>query len=47
MSLTDEAIERIKVMILNGEPAAGSRLPTEEALARQLGLSRVGEEGMP
>ncbi|WP_405930729.1 FadR/GntR family transcriptional regulator [Streptomyces sp. NBC_00827] len=40
MSLTDEAIERIKAMILNGELAPGSRLPTEEVLAGQFGLSR-------
>ncbi|KMS75205.1 GntR family transcriptional regulator [Streptomyces viridochromogenes] len=40
MSLTDEAIEKIKTMILNGELAPGSRLPTEEDLAEQFGLSR-------
>lgn len=40
MSLTNEAIEKIKTMILNGELAPGSRLPTEDALAGQFGLSR-------
>jgi len=40
VTLTDEAIERIKAMILNGELAPGSRLPTWEALAEQFGLSR-------
>jgi len=40
VSPTDEAIERIKAMILNGELAPGSRLPTEEVLAGQFGLSR-------
>jgi DNA-binding FadR family transcriptional regulator len=40
VSLTDEAIERIKTMILNCELAPGSRRPPEEALAGQFGLSR-------
>ncbi|WP_329343213.1 FCD domain-containing protein [Streptomyces sp. NBC_00663] len=40
MALTDEAIDRIKNMIVAGELAPGSRLPREEVLAGQLGLSR-------
>ncbi|MDX2939802.1 FadR/GntR family transcriptional regulator [Streptomyces ipomoeae] len=40
MALTDEAMDKIKAMIVAGELAPGSRLPKEEILARQLGLSR-------
>ncbi len=40
MAVTDEAIEKIKAMILSGELPAGSKLPNEEAFANQLGLSR-------
>lgn len=40
MALTDEAIEKIKVMILSGELSAGDRLPREPDLAAHLGLSR-------
>ncbi|MFF9542556.1 FadR/GntR family transcriptional regulator [Streptomyces albidoflavus] len=40
MALTDEAIDKIKAMIVAGELAPGSRLPKEEVLAGQLGLSR-------
>ncbi|WP_030326165.1 FadR/GntR family transcriptional regulator [Streptomyces sp. NRRL B-3229] len=40
MALTDEAIDKIKAMIVDGELAPGSRLPKEELLAAQLGLSR-------
>ncbi|MFF8375883.1 FadR/GntR family transcriptional regulator [Streptomyces sp. NPDC015661] len=40
MALTDEAIDKIKAMIVTGELAPGSRLPREEVLAEQLGLSR-------
>ncbi|MFF5187454.1 FadR/GntR family transcriptional regulator [Streptomyces sp. NPDC000345] len=40
MALTDDAIDRIKAMIVDGELAPGSRLPKEEILAGQLGLSR-------
>ncbi|MEU5770902.1 FCD domain-containing protein [Streptomyces asoensis] len=40
MALTDEAIENIKAMIVAGELAPGSRLPKEDVLACQLGLSR-------
>jgi GntR family transcriptional regulator, transcriptional repressor for pyruvate dehydrogenase complex len=40
VALTDEAIGRIKAMIVDGELAPGSRLPREEILAGQLGLSR-------
>ncbi|GGT84782.1 FadR/GntR family transcriptional regulator [Streptomyces lateritius] len=40
MALTDEAIDKIKAMILDGELTPGSRLPKEEILAGQLGLSR-------
>ena len=38
--LTDVAIARIKEMIAAGELAPGQRLPREQDLARQLGLSR-------
>jgi DNA-binding FadR family transcriptional regulator len=40
MALTDEAILRIKAMIVNGQVRPGQRLPPEAALAEQLGLSR-------
>jgi DNA-binding FadR family transcriptional regulator len=40
MALTDEAIVRIKEMIMNGQLHPGDRLPREPDLAVQLGLSR-------
>jgi GntR family transcriptional regulator, transcriptional repressor for pyruvate dehydrogenase complex len=40
VALTDEAMDKIKAMIVAGELAPGSRLPKEELLASQLGLSR-------
>ena len=40
MAVTDEAIEKIKTMILSGELPPGSKLPNEEVFAGQLGLSR-------
>lgn len=40
MALTDEAIEKIKDMIVSGELHPGDRLPKEPELARRLGLSR-------
>jgi GntR family transcriptional regulator, transcriptional repressor for pyruvate dehydrogenase complex len=40
VALTDEAMDKIKAMIVAGELAPGSRLPQEEVLAGQLGLSR-------
>src|SRR5947207_15458760 len=40
MELTDEAIERIKEMIVSGELRPGDRLPKEADLATRLGLSR-------
>jgi len=40
MALTDEAIVRIKDMIMNGQLHPGDRLPREPDLAQQLGLSR-------
>jgi GntR family transcriptional regulator, transcriptional repressor for pyruvate dehydrogenase complex len=40
MALTDEAIERIKEMIVSGELRPGDRLPREADLAERLGLSR-------
>jgi GntR family transcriptional regulator, transcriptional repressor for pyruvate dehydrogenase complex len=40
MALTDEAIERIRELIRSGELPPGSRLPAEQKLAEQLGLSR-------
>ena len=38
--LTDQAIAKIKELIISGEFKAGSKLPREQDLARQLGLSR-------
>jgi len=40
MAVTDEAILRIKEMILTGELAPGDRLPPEKELSEHLGLSR-------
>jgi GntR family transcriptional repressor for pyruvate dehydrogenase complex len=40
LAVTDDAIARIKEMIIIGLLAPGSRLPREEDLALQLGLSR-------
>ncbi|HCT76326.1 MAG TPA: GntR family transcriptional regulator [Micromonosporaceae bacterium] len=40
MARTDEAIERIKEMILTGELGPGDRLPKEADFAERLGLSR-------
>jgi GntR family transcriptional repressor for pyruvate dehydrogenase complex len=40
MSVTDEAIEKIKGMIVSGELGPGDRLPREADLAVRLGLSR-------
>jgi GntR family transcriptional repressor for pyruvate dehydrogenase complex len=40
MSLTDDAIDKIKQMILGGRLQPGDRLPREADLAEQLGLSR-------
>ena len=40
MSLTDEAINKIKQMIVSGELRPGDRLPREADLAERLGLSR-------
>jgi GntR family transcriptional repressor for pyruvate dehydrogenase complex len=40
MSVTDEAIEKIKQMIVSGELGPGDRLPREPDLAAHLGLSR-------
>ena len=40
MALTDEAILRIKEMILGGQLKPGDRLPREADLAETLGLSR-------
>ncbi|WP_432561235.1 FadR/GntR family transcriptional regulator [Kineococcus sp. SYSU DK003] len=40
MAVTDEAIERIKQMILGGELRPGDRLPREAELSATLGLSR-------
>src|SRR4051812_40692400 len=40
MALTDEAIERIRELIRSGALPPGSRLPAEQKLAEQLGLSR-------
>ncbi|MFE7550133.1 FadR/GntR family transcriptional regulator [Streptomyces gardneri] len=40
MAVTDEAIGKIKEMIVSGQLRAGDRLPKEVDLASQLGLSR-------
>jgi DNA-binding FadR family transcriptional regulator len=40
MALTDEAIDKIKAMIMSGELRPGDRLPREADLAERLGLSR-------
>lgn len=40
MAVTDEAITRIKEMIVSGELAPGDRLPPENVLSERLGLSR-------
>lgn len=40
MAVTDEAIEKIKEMIVSGRLRPGSRLPREADLATELGLSR-------
>ncbi|SJN40022.1 Transcriptional regulator, GntR family [Microbacterium esteraromaticum] len=40
MAVTDEAIEKIKKMIVSGELGPGDRLPPEKELAERLGLSR-------
>jgi GntR family transcriptional repressor for pyruvate dehydrogenase complex len=42
MALTDEAIVKIRSMIQSGELPPGSRLPAEQQLAVQMGLSRSG-----
>lgn len=42
MALTDEAIAKLRNMIQSGELAPGMRLPTENELATQMGLSRSG-----
>src|SRR5262245_48960983 len=40
MAVTDEAIEKIKGMIVSGALRPGDRLPKESELAADLGLSR-------
>jgi GntR family transcriptional regulator, transcriptional repressor for pyruvate dehydrogenase complex len=40
VSVTDEAIEKIKEMIISGDLRPGDRLPREADLAQRLGLSR-------
>lgn len=40
MALTDEAIEKIKALIVSGEFGPGAKLPVERDLAERLGLSR-------
>jgi GntR family transcriptional repressor for pyruvate dehydrogenase complex len=40
MSLSDKAITRIRELIVSGELLPGSRLPPEQQLASELGLSR-------
>lgn len=40
MAVTDEAIEKIREMIISGQLRPGDRLPKEDELASLLGLSR-------
>ncbi|WP_026547896.1 FadR/GntR family transcriptional regulator [Paenarthrobacter nicotinovorans] len=40
MAVTDEAIDKIKDMLIGGELRAGDRLPPEKELSERLGLSR-------
>lgn len=40
MGLTDTAIERLRALIVNGDLPPGARLPPEQQLAAQLGISR-------
>src|ERR1700737_703343 len=40
MALTDEAIDKIKEMIISGRVMPGAKLPREADLAAELGLSR-------
>ena len=40
MAVTDEAITKIKDMLISGELKAGDRLPPEKDLSERLGLSR-------
>src|SRR5258706_3875824 len=42
VALTDEAIAKIRSMIRSGELPPGARLPTEQQLSAQMGLSRSG-----
>jgi len=42
VALTDEAIAKIRTMIQSGELPPGSRLPPEQQLAAEIGLSRSG-----
>ena len=40
MAVSEEAIEKIKGMIMSGELQPGDRLPKEDELAGSLGISR-------
>src|SRR4051794_20870956 len=40
MAVTDEAIEKIRLMITSGDLGPGDRLPPEKELSERLGLSR-------
>ena len=40
VAVTDQAIDQIKQLIIDGEFSPGSRLPKEQELAQRLGLSR-------
>jgi GntR family transcriptional repressor for pyruvate dehydrogenase complex len=42
VALTDEAITKIRGLIQSGELPPGARLPTEQQLSQELGLSRSG-----
>jgi hypothetical protein len=49
VALTDEAIDKIKQMIISGRVRAGEKLPKEADLAAELGLSRnsLREDTLP
>src|SRR6185436_15284716 len=42
MALTDEAITQLRTMIQSGKLPPGARLPPENQLAAQMGISRSG-----
>jgi len=40
MKVTDEAVERLREMIRSGKVKSGERLPTEDEMAREFGISK-------